>query len=304
MTGGDYYAELGLSRGATGAEIKKAFRKLAKELHPDRNPGDKKAEERFKKVSQAYEVLSDRERRSLYDEFGEVGLREGFDADAARARRSWQQQGGGFRVGDLFGGGGAVDFQEIFRGGRSAPRRGRDLSASVTVDLLDAVRGCERELSFIVGSNTKQLTVRIPPGVTDGAKMRLRGQGAPGGRGGTPGDLILTVQVKSHPRLWLDGEELHMRVAVTPKEAHQGAKIELPTPGGSVTVRVPEGSQTGSRLRLRGKGGPRKGGSSGDLVIHLEVMLPARGSARIKAALDTLEEAFEDGEIRNDLPTF
>jgi curved DNA-binding protein len=320
MADRDFYEILGVSRNAEADEIKKAYRNLARELHPDRNPDDKAAEDRFKDVSNAYEVLSDDGKRKLYDEFGEVGLREGFDADAYRAATQGARGygggfgGGGFDFGDLFnqaprGGGGAqYDFnlEDLFGGRRAGgayarmPRRGADLESEVTVDFRDAVLGCTRELSLRSAEGQRTIKVRIPAGVRNEGKIRLRGQGGKGADGGPDGDIILKVRVRKHPYFSMRGKQLHVTVPVTPLEAYAGAKVSVPTPEGSVQLTIPAGSQNGSKLRLRGKGIAQKGKPRGDLIAHLEVVLPEAGSDQVKEALETVQEAFE-GDPRSGL---
>jgi DnaJ-class molecular chaperone len=312
----DFYKLLGVSRDASPEEIKKAYRQLAKELHPDRNPDNKEAEERFKDVSNAYGVLSDPAKRKLYDEFGEVGLREGFDPAAYHAASQGVGGFGGFDFGDIFGGaargsGGAQHFDfnlEDLLGGRAArggryariPRRGADLESEVTVDLRDAVLGCTKELNVRSSEGEKSIKVRIPAGVRNQGKIRLRGQGAKGADGGPDGDLVLKVQVRKHPYFSIRGKELHVRVPVTPLEAYAGTRVSIPTPDGSVQLSIPAGSQNGAKLRLRGKGVEQKGRARGDLIAHLEVLLPPGQSDDVKEALKTVEEAFE-GDPRKGL---
>jgi len=316
MSSTDFYQTLGVSRGASDAEIKKAYRKLARKLHPDRNPGDKGAEERFKQVSLAYGVLSDPGKRKLYDEFGEVGLREGFNADAYRQYKAHGSPGG-VRIEDIFGsrGGGSgfsfnVDLEELLRGrssfedilgGRrqaSRQQRGSHLQSEVTRGVADAARGCERELTFHMPER-RSFKVRIPAGVRDGGKIRLRGQGRPAPHGGSPGDLIVTVHVRPHPFYWREGNDLHVRVPVTALEAYRGTKVTVPTLDGAVSLRVPAGSQSGSRLRVKGKGIAR-GGSAGDLIAHLEVRLPPGQNGAVEKLLEGLEEHMV-GDVRRDL---
>jgi DnaJ-class molecular chaperone len=324
MADRDFYAILGVSRDASSDEIKKAYRRLAKELHPDRNPDDQAAEERFKDVSNAYAILSDPEKRKLYDQFGEVGLREGFDPDAYRA--ATQGAGGfggfggasyggagGFDFSDIFGGavrgGGApgsgsfrVNLEDLFGGGAGgsggtyvrAPRRGADLESEVTIDFRDAVLGCTKELSLRSSDGKERsIKVRIPPGVRNDGKIRLRGQGNPGFNGGPSGDLLLRVKVRKHPYFSMRGKQLHVRVPVTPLEAYAGAKVSVPTPHGNVTLAVPAGSQNGAKLRIRGKGVEAKDKGRGDLIATLEITLPKGKSDEVKKALETVEEAFE-----------
>jgi len=310
MADRDFYNILGVSRDAAPDEIKKAYRKLARELHPDRNPDDAQSEERFKEVSAAYSVLSDPEKRKLYDEFGEMGLRDGFDPDAYHAAAQGAGGFGGFDFGDIFGaatrggraGAGHVEFDlgDLFGGvgGRRAtyvraPQRGTDLQSEVTVDFRDAVLGCTRELSLRGTEGERTIKVRIPAGVRNDGKIRLRGQGGLGSNGGPAGDLVLKVRVRKHPYFSIRGKQLHVKVPVTPLEAYSGAKVSVPTPEGSVQLSIPEGSQNGSKLRLRGKGIQQKGKPRGDLIAHLEIVLPGGHSEEVEKALRTVQDAFE-----------
>ena len=318
----DFYKILGVSRDASPQELKKAYRQLAKELHPDRNPDDKEAEEGFKDVSAAYAVVSDADKRKLYDEFGEMGLREGFDPEAyqaaTRGAGGFDGSGGfgGFDFGDIFGGGapgggrgGHVEFnlEDLF-GGRGpsrgayvrAPQRGADIQSEVTIDFREAVLGCMRELSLRSAEGERTLKVRVPAGVRNDGKIRLRGQGGLGAYGGRPGDLVMKVKVRKHPYFSMRGKQLHVRVPVTPLEAYAGAKVTVPTPEGSVQLSIPAGSQNGSKLRLRGKGIERKGKAQGDLIAHLEIILPEGHSEEVEQALETVQEAFE-GDPREGL---
>ncbi len=320
MADRDFYKILGVSRDASPDELKKAYRQLARELHPDRNPDDQAAEERFKDVSNAYDVLSDERKRKLYDEFGEMGLREGFDPDQYRA--ATQGFGGfggggsgGFDFGDLFGaaarsGGGSFEFnlEDLF-GGRGrpgagtyvrVPRRGADLQSEVTVDFREAVLGCTKELSVRSAEGARTMKVRIPPGARNDGKIRLRGQGGRGADGGPDGDLVLRVKVRKHPYFSIRGRQLHVKVPVTPLEAYAGAKVSVPTPEGSVQLSIPAGSENGAKLRLRGKGIEQKGKPRGDLIAHLEVVLPESGSEEVTEALKTVEAAFGENP-REDL---
>lgn len=312
----DFYKILGVSRETSPAEIKKAYRQLAKELHPDRNPDDKASEERFKDVSAAYAVVSDAEKRKLYDEFGEAGLREGFDPEAYQAATQGVGGFGGFDFGDIFGGGGRggpggrhveFDFEDLLGGrgrGRGAyvraPQRGADIQSEVTIDFRDAVLGCMRELSLRSSEGERMLKVRIPAGVRNEGKIRLRGQGGLGANGGPPGDLVLRVKVRKHPYFSIRGKQLHVRVPVSPLEAYSGTKVTVPTPEGSVQLSIPAGSQNGSKLRLRGKGIQQKNKPKGDLIAHLEIVMPPGHSDEVEEALKTVEDAF-DGNPREGL---
>lgn len=277
----DLYSVLEVPRGADADAIKKAYRALAMKFHPDRNPGNKTAEERFKAINQANDVLSDPKKRALYDEFGEMGLRDGFNADQYRQYQRYT--GGGARGSEDVFGGGNVDvsdlFEQLFSGGAGAgarrrgaraPIRGADLEGEITIDLPDAVRGVELPITV----NGNSLKVRVPPGVHDGARLRIpgKGQSPPGGH---PGDLMLTVHVRPHASYWLEDENLHVRVPVTLPEAWRGAKVKVPTPGGELTVRVPPKTSSGAKLRLRGKGITHgRGGEASDLIVHIEIALP------------------------------
>jgi curved DNA-binding protein len=306
----DLYDVLGVSRTATAQEIKKAYRKLAKKYHPDVNPGNKAAEEKFKEVTAAAEVLGDPKKRSLYDEFGADSLRSGFDPTKADAYRQWKRQGtpsggmpfdfGGFqevRVGDF----GTFDFGSIFEdlfGGRAArgrvrtrgpaPQHGAHHEAEIEVELRDAVLGAEHEVR--VGG--KGFRVKIPPGVSDGSTIRLSGQGAPGQHGGRHGDLYLKVKLRPHPFVRREGKDLYLDLPLTVPEAALGAEVTLPTFEGQVRLRIPAGAQSGKKLRLRGKGMPDlRGGERGDLYAVLQIVVPER-SAGLERAVKPLEDLY------------
>jgi curved DNA-binding protein len=320
----DLYEILGVARTATAEELKSAYRKLAKKYHPDVNPGDAKAEERFKEVTAAAEVLGDPKRRALYDEFGADSLRSGFDPARAEAYRQWKRQGapqggmpfdfgdfqqvnvgdfGTFDFGslfeDLFGGGAAARRGRAGRAGPRAvrfPREGADAEGVLEVDLREAVLGGERDVR--VGGKT--LRVKIPPGVTDGASIRLPGQGAPGSDGGAAGHLYLEVRLREHPLLRRDGKDLYVDLPVTVPEAVRGAEVTLPTFEGPVRLRVPAGSQSGTRLRLRERGLPDlRGGTRGDLYAVVKVVLP-EASGGLDEAVKPLEALYK-GDPRGGL---
>ncbi len=301
----DYYKELGIDRTADEEAIKKAFRALALKYHPDRNPDNKKAEDRFKRANRANEVLSDPKKRALYDEFGEVGLRDGFEADKARQYAQWQRQGGGGpNLEDLLGNDASqpVDFSSIFEkffpgagsgfsGFRTAqPMRARDLEGELSIDFAQAIRGAEVSINV----NGNPMTVRIPPGARNGSRIRVAGKGIPAGGQGPIGDLILNLQVKQHERFWLEESgELHVRVPITVGEAFAGAKVRVPTPGGDITVTVPARAKSGARLRARGKGLlAGKSRPATDLIVHLEIVLPESDTPELKAAVETIERSY------------
>ena len=301
----DFYRDLGVSRTATTAEIKKAYRRLAKELHPDRND-DPKAEDRFKLVSAAYDVLSDEKKRGLYDQFGEAGLRDGFNPEAYGG---FGQQGfggmpgmDGIDIGSLFGfakqaaGGRGFDIGDMMNAQRRPAAKGRNLETSISIPLMDAIKGCERTVTFNAPrGGSRSVKVRIPSGVTNGKKVRLRGQGDDGAGG--RGDLLLKVSVEPHPYYWLADDALHVKVPVGPLEAYEGAKVRIPTPDGDVQVRVPKRSVSGAKLRVRGKGGG-KSSRKRDLIVHVDVQLPADADDAVRDAFAALEEAL--GDVRDD----
>ncbi|KAB1904592.1 molecular chaperone DnaJ [Micromonospora sp. AMSO31t] len=364
----DYYAALGVEKSASSDEIKKSYRKLARESHPDHNPGDPKAEERFKAVSEAYAVLGDEKKRREYDE-----MRSLFGSGAFRrnARGAGQPGGMPFDVSDLFGGAGGGEaqfggggglgdlFSSIFTGGGAGgaarprgPGRGRDVETEVALDFPDAVRGvtlpltlrapgvCETchgngakpgtqpvacpvchgagvttrnqgSFSFSepcrncqgVGTvveekcpechgtggvtKTRTLNVRFPAGVADGQRIRLAGRGEPGERGGPAGDLFVHVKVRPDELFGRTGDDLTLTVPITFAEAVLGTDLRVPTLDGTVTLRVPPGTPSGRVLRARGKGVVRRDGRAGDLLVTLDVVVPATLSDEARAALET-----------------
>jgi curved DNA-binding protein len=323
----DLYGILGVAKSADADTIKKTYRKLAKDLHPDKNPGNKKAEERFKKVNHAFDVLSDATKRGLYDEFGEDGLREGFDAERVRAYKRWsQQQGagnggrggaggpggsGGVRIEDLFGnatnpGGAGADgsfgdfFGDLFGQRARRPRGptpGADLQSSVTIDFASSVRGTTLELRP-EGVGTP-VTVRIPQGAADGGRVRIAGQGAASPNGGPSGDLLLSIHVEPHPFFRREGDDLHLDLPVTVAEAYRGAKVKVDTFAGPVSLKVAAGTQSGAVVRLRGKG-VTKQGKTGDLYVHFMVRVPTAQTAEVKEAVEKLAAA-ESEDPRKDI---
>jgi molecular chaperone DnaJ len=385
----DPYSALGVSRTASAEEIKKAYRKLAKKLHPDMNPGDKKAEERFKEVSGAFEILGDPKRRALYDEFGEISTRPGFDEQKAREFQRQARAGGfgegGFKDFQGFSGGRGFDpsdlgsmFEDLFsrrpqrgpaRGRRSAAEAtpGDDAEASIEVDLRDAVLGAERDIAVnrparcpeCKGSGarpgtrpqtcpqcggsgevrmgglftapcprcqgegvvrepcprcggegtiaeTARLKVKIPPGVETGSRVRLPGQGGPGQRGGEPGDLYLRITVREHPTVRVQGRDLLLDLPITPAEALAGAEVTAPTFEGPVKLKIPSGSQSGRKLRLRGRGLPAlrsgtggAGAPRGDLYVVLQIVLPP-DSPQAREAVRALSTLY-DHDVRRDV---
>jgi curved DNA-binding protein len=302
----DLYAILGVSKSADADALKKAYRKLAGKLHPDKNPGDTAVETRFKQVNRAYEVLGDPKKRKLYDEFGEDGLREGFDPEQARAYKSWASRQGRGRAGGFSGEGGRIDLEDLFSGGASTggvsdlfgdlmgrarrsrgPTKGPDLESQITIDFASAVRGATLELRP-EGEAGAPVTVRIPPGANEGSRVRIPGHGAPSMNGGPRGDLVLTVHVTPHPYFRREGEDIHLDLPVTIAEAFHGAKVRVPTIEGAVTLTVPPGSQSGQTLRLRGKGVAKKGQAAGDLYVRFMIQIPKEGGEEVASMIDRI----------------
>jgi DnaJ-class molecular chaperone len=299
----DPYEVLGVSKKASEAEIKKAFRALAKKHHPDTHGNDPKAVKRFQEISSAYEVIGDKEKRAQYDrgEIDEAGQPKGFNPGAGAGgfgqggwegfRRQQGARGGEFNWGNEQGGFSAEDiFADIFgglgggggRSRRSQPRKGNDVQFQTTVSLDEAANGGNRRVAI----DDKQLDVRIPPGVKDGQQIRLRGQGQPGERGGPPGDALITISIAPHPYLERDGRDLRMDLPITLKEALEGAKVEVPTLYGPVTLTVPPQSNSYRVLRLKGRGLPGSGSeAAGDLYVRLIVSLPDPPDPKLAAAL-------------------
>jgi molecular chaperone DnaJ len=364
----DFYQTLGVPRNASQDDVRKAFRKLARQYHPDKNPGDSAAEEKFKEVNQAYETLSDAKKRQQYDELERLGAfdprRGGFRPGAGGAQGfdpgMFQQGGQAFEMGDLgdlfstlFGGGGGGR-------GRSTPSRGDDLQAAVTIAFDDSLNGatvripiekddvcptchgsgarpgtspkvcpecqgrgvlaqnqgpfalstpcprCHGNGTIVespckgcggtgVSTQTKRYTVKIPPGAKDGTKVRLKGKGEPGIRGGRPGDLYVIVNVEPSDLFERCGDDLVIEVPVTVAEAALGSQVRVPTPGGGrVSIKVPAGTADGRRLRLRGKGAPRLKGGDGDLIARVRVVLPQKLTKEQRKLFEELGKTLPD----------
>jgi len=285
----DPYSVLGVARSASDDEIKRAYRKLAKQLHPDVNKDDKKIGERFKEVSAAYHILGDKELKGKFDR-GEI------DAEGQpRAPRFEYAQGpggggpggaGGFRFGgdsdDIL-----REFGDLFGGrsrgarGRAGPRKGPDLTYQLAVDFLDAAAGATRRVTLPGG---KSLDVRIPAGIEDGQTIRLKGQGGENPWGGEPGDALIEVKINPHPHFRREGRDIHLKLPIGLHEAVLGAKVEAPTVHGPVTLTLPKGSNAGRTLRLKGKGLAAAGGQpAGDQYVTLEVVLPDQPDAELEA---------------------
>ncbi|WP_420639985.1 DnaJ C-terminal domain-containing protein [Candidatus Poriferisocius sp.] len=287
----DYYKVLGVSPSASDKDITKAYRRLARKLHPDANPGDAGAEERFKEVSAAYDVLGDGERRAQYDQVRHMGP------------MNFQAGPGGFTMeGDL------ADFMSNFMGGgrferggrpftgRTPPMRGSDLQAHLTLDFAEAVRGVTTDV--VLSGDTAQvgqaIAVRIPAGVDSGQKIKLAGKGEPGVNGGPPGDLYVTVKVRAHPVFGRQGKNLTVTAPVTFAQAALGSEISVPTfEGDPVTLRLPPGSQPGQVLRVRDRG-VQTGKGTGDLLVKLSLEVPTQLTEEQRQALEAFDKTMED----------
>ncbi len=300
----DFYATLGVPKDASQADIKKAYRKLARDLHPDRHPNNAAAEKRFKEVGEAYGVVSDNKQRQQYDAIRAMGGGARFQAGGGGGA------GGGQGFEDVFGGmfggagGGATrgqGFEDIlgglFGGGRSrGPQKGNDLAAATEVPFRDAAQGG----TVTLGIDGQRVSTRLPVGIADGQKIRIRGKGRAGSHGGPAGDVILTVHVGKHPVFTIDGRNLRMSLPVSFDEAVLGATVEVPTlTGERVKVKIGAGTSSGATLRVKGKGLAAKEGV-GDLLVRVEVAVPSKVSKAAKEALQAfaLETAADDPRAR------
>ena len=289
----DFYAILGVDKKAGADEIKKKYRSLARELHPDKTKGDDALEEKFKAVSEAYDILSDSKKRAEYDEARSLFERGGF-----RAPMGGQNQGGDFS--DLFGGGSPNDiFANLFGGGgiRRGPRKGQDLQTESTITFKEAVFGTTLELKLSTdGGKPQTITARVPAGVNDGAKIRVKGKGAPGEAG--PGDLFILLQVKPHPIFSRKAENITLTLPVSFVEATLGADIKVPTlDGEEVTVRIAPGTPNGRTLRVKGRG-IKKGSVTGDLLATIDVQVPQKIEGEAAEALLRFAEITAAHDVR------
>jgi len=293
----DFYKVLGVDKKAAADEIKKKYRALARDLHPDKTKGDSAKEEKFKAVSEAYEILSDAKKRAEYDEARSLFERGGFRAP----------QGGGFQGGDfhdVFGGGNPQDiFANLFgNAARRGPRKGQDLQTEATITFRESVFGTTLDLRLATDSGQAQnISARVPTGVSDGAKIRVKGKGAQGEAG--PGDLFIQLHVKPHPIFSRKGENLTITLPVTFTEAALGADIKVPTMAGDdVTVRIAPGTPNGRTLRVKGRG-IVKGSTTGDLLVTVEVQVPQRVDGKALEALKTFAEETSTEDVRSDFTT-
>lgn len=299
------YSELGLEKGASQEEIKKAYRKLARELHPDKNKDNKKAEERFKKISAAYAVLGDEKKRRIYDQYGIDGLRDGFDPEIWKkyGTRSYQPQEtreeyeyenfGGFN-----GFGSMEDIFEGLFGKRNNKRKetetnrvtkGNDLEARAEIELIDAILGREIEINLKNEDENRKLKVKIPQGIEDGKKIRLRGQGQRNRWGN--GDLIIEVKIREDKNYERKGNDLVAQEYITIREAYKGTKKEIETPWGKINIRIPKGTQSGTKMRIRGKG-IRQGEQRGNLYVVVNIKIPKTENEILDKAIEEIEKYY------------
>uniref|UniRef100_A0A9E8A8A2 J domain-containing protein n=1 Tax=Bosea sp. NBC_00436 TaxID=2969620 RepID=A0A9E8A8A2_9HYPH len=269
------YEVLGVATTASAAEIQSAYRKLAKKLHPDLNPGDKAAEEKFKEVAAAYDLLSDADKRKRFDA-GEID-ESGAERPQHHYYRDYATSDQGDRYADASGFSDFMDqddaFAELLRRSQQARanRRGQDLHYHLAVDLVDSITGATKRLTLPDGGT---IDVKIPAGLVDGQTLRLKGKGAPGSGKGGPGDALIEVEVRPDRRFTRDGDDITLELPISLTEAVLGGQVRVPTPTGDVTMSVPKGSNTGTKLRLRGRGVPRREGGQGDQFVQLKVVLP------------------------------
>lgn len=310
MADRDYYEVMGVPRDASADAIKKAYRSLARKLHPDVNPGDKGAEARFKELQQAYDVLSDTEKRALYDQYGTAGFSGAGPFGPRSGASEWTTRhaasgDASFDFSDLFGGGAATDpgeagggvFEDILsrlRGGKTArrggPRPPPSTEAELSIPFETAVRGGTTTIEIPREDGHREaLDVKIPSGTDTGSRLRLRGQGAQSAPGGPRGDLTIRITVAPHPYFRREGRDLQVEVPVTIGEAVLGAKVEVPTLEGRKTLPIPAGTSSGQKLRLRGQGVPARGTHpAGDLFVMLRIVVPRTLDDEARRAVETL----------------
>jgi len=300
----DYYEVLGVARDASGKDIKKAFRALAQKYHPDNNPGDTAAEGRFKDLNQAYEVLSDPKVRAEYDQARDAFARGAYMGGPPGAGSQGPQY---VRVedlgdiGDLFGSGGFGGLGDLFGGRRArGPQPGGDLEGEVSLSFHEAIEGATRVLTVDGPDGRREVQVKVPAGINDGARIRLRGQGRPSSNGGPAGDLYVTVRAARHPVFTRSGRDIKIKVPLTYTEAALGAAITVPTLDGSVTLKVPPGTQPGATLRVSGRGVTTTKGT-GDLLVTFEVRVPQQLDDEQRSLLERLKNLEAKSDPRSHL---
>jgi molecular chaperone DnaJ len=292
----DFYKILGVTKDVSDAELKKVYRKLARQFHPDSNPDNAKAEAKFKEISEAYSVLSDKDQRAEYDQMRAMGSGPRFTGGQGFPGGGGQGYPGGAAgfedvFSNLFGGGGGF-------GGFGGPQRGQDLTHRATIDFIDSIKGTTLKLNFDRGGAVQ---VKIPAGIQDGQKVKVRGKGSPSPNGGEAGDLLVSVVVKPHPVFVRDGNNLRVSVPVTFVEASLGATIQVPTLGGEpVKLKVSPGTPNGRVLRVKGKGVESSKGT-GDLMATVEIAVPSHLSDKAKKKLEEFNEFVPQEDPREDL---
>jgi curved DNA-binding protein len=295
----DYYNILGVNKNASDEEIKRAFRKLAMKYHPDKNPNKKEAEDRFKEINEAYAVLSDKEKRKQYDTFGAEGFHQrftqedifrGFDFDdilsnlfGGRGKREFRSGGrGGFDFGDLFG-------QTAYQNMGRRPQKGEDILYELTISLEESALGGEKQISYRKNGKIEEVSVKIPRGIPSGKKLRLSGKGMEGRNGGPPGDLYLQINVKEHPFFIREGDNLIVDKEINFSDAVMGTTVEVPTLEGKKVVKVPPGTQSHTKMRLKGIGVPRfQGEGKGDQYVKVIVKVPKRLTEKSRKLVEEL----------------
>lgn len=302
----DHYQTLGVSRTASAEEIRKAYRDLARKYHPDLHPDDESAKEKFKQVQAAFDVLNDPSKREMYDRYGSSF--EGVGAGGPGG--GWG--GGSWSGGGPFpGGGGEIDLESLFGGGgggfgdlfgrgrgsrgrrRPAQAAGEDISASISIPFRMSIDGGKTDVRIDRGGKVETISVTIPQGLPDGARMRLRGQGLAGTGGGPAGDLVLQVRVEPHPVFQRSGDTLEVTLPVSLSEALEGAKVDVPTPWGTIALRIPPGTSSGKKLRAAGMGVHHGNGAKGDLIAEVQIMLPTAEDAAVREPLLAAVKAAE-----------
>lgn len=303
----DYYDLLKIDKNASDSEIKKAYRKLAKKYHPDKNPDDKKAETMFKKISEAYAVLSDSKKRAQYDRFGHDKFRQKFSYDdifGGDAKDIFREFGFGddmfsqiFRGGgargrvrfETSGMGGGFGFNDIF--GQSGPMRGQDLTAAMTVSFREAIDGGERSISFQTAAGPKTLAVKIPPGIETGKTLRIKGGGAPGAQGGPPGDVYIEITVAEDQIFKREGADLFVDAPVQFSTLILGGSITVPTLNGERNLKIGQGADPNKKMRIKGAGAPKlRGQGKGDLYVTLKINVPKKITKNQKELASKLAE--------------
>jgi curved DNA-binding protein len=300
----DYYSALGLGKNASQDEIKKAYRKLAKKYHPDINPGNKQAEEKFKQISEAYEVLSDPEKRKKYDTFGNAtNFKNGYDFDPSQfgknVRYEYRTSGSGNRSDffNMFFGENGFDFESIFNNIGASGRRknysydGEDIETQIELTIEEGFKGVEKRITLRSQKGDKSLTFKVPKGVKDGEKIRLTGQGEHGVNGGKNGDLYLLVKLKSNDKFNIEGNNLSTSLDVMPWEAALGGERAVETLDGKILIKIPAGIQTDSKIRVQGKGYTDRNGVRGDLYIKVRIVNPVIINSEMKSLYEKLRKA-------------